>query len=132
SRQPSPRRGGPPRARGRPRGVAIRGLRRPAVPATRAHRELPPQRRRRLLPRLPRARRGLALLPALPRPPRLRRLADRCDRRPAAGAALDERARLGACGGPLARAPAAPRSRRARRRAGGAAVARRPALRGGG
>src|SRR5438093_9973775 len=31
-----------------PRGGAIRGLRRPAVPATRAHRQLAPQRRRRL------------------------------------------------------------------------------------
>src|SRR5437879_1197804 len=43
------------------------GLRRAAVPATRAHRELPPQRCRRLFPRLPRARRVHALLPALPR-----------------------------------------------------------------
>src|SRR5437773_11871564 len=85
--------------------------------ATGAHRELPPQRRRRLLPRLPRARRVHAVLPALPGPPRLRRLADRCGRRDAAGAPLDECARLGACRGPLAGPAAAPRPRWTRRRA---------------
>src|SRR5207244_555989 len=74
-------------------------------------------------------RRVHAVLPALPGPPRLRRLADRCGRRDAAGAPLDECARLGACCGPLARPAAAPRPRGARRRARPRAVARRRGVR---